>query len=356
MERRKTREVQVGSVTIGGGHPVVVQSMTNTKTEDAAATLAQIRDLQELGCEVIRCAVPTMEAAEALSVITKESPIPVIADIHFDYRLALAAIDAGVSALRLNPGNIGGRDRVEAVVKKAKERRIPIRIGVNAGSLPKDLLEAYGHPTAHAMAEAAWRHIRILEELDFHDIVISLKAHDVPFTVEAYRKMAAACDYPLHVGITEAGTYHMGIVKSAVGIGTLLAEGIGDTVRVSLTGDPRPEVVTAYEILKSLGLRTYGPTLVSCPTCGRTCVPLEKLALEVEKRLSGLRDPLTIAVMGCAVNGPGEAREADVGIAGGKGEGLLFRKGEILRRVPEDELVDQLFVEIHKIIEERKNS
>ena len=297
-----------------------------------------------------------MEAAEALSVITRKAPFPSlpisILIIAWPLPLLMPEFRPCVSIRAI----FGGRDRVEAVVKKAKERRIPIRIGVNAGSLPKDLLEAYGHPTAHAMAEAAWRHIRILEEMDFHDIVISLKAHDVPLTVEAYRKMAAACDYPLHVGITEAGTYHMGIVKSAVGIGTLLAEGIGDTVRVSLTGDPRPEVVTAYEILKSLGLRTYGPTLVSCPTCGRTCVPLEKLALEVEKRLSGLRDPLTIAVMGCAVNGPGEAREADVGIAGGKGEGLLFRKGEILRRVPEDELVDQLFVEIHKIIEERKNS
>ena len=270
--------------------------------------------------------------------------------------MALAAIDAGVSALRLNPGNIGGRDRVEAVVKKAKERRIPIRIGVNAGSLPKDLLEAYGHPTAHAMAEAAWRHIRILEEMDFHDIVISLKAHDVPLTVEAYRKDGGGLRLPPSCRHYGSGNLSYGHRQICRWHWYLLAEGIGDTVRVSLTGDPRPEVVTAYEILKSLGLRTYGPTLVSCPTCGRTCVPLEKLALEVEKRLSGLRDPLTIAVMGCAVNGPGEAREADVGIAGGKGEGLLFRKGEILRRVPEDELVDQLFVEIHKIIEERKNS
>ena len=356
IQRRKSKRIYVGNVPIGDGAPIAVQSMTNTRTTDVAATVNQIKALERVGADIVRVSVPTMDAAEAFKLIKQQVNVPLVADIHFDYRLALAAIDAGVSALRLNPGNIGGRDRVEAVVKKAKERRIPIRIGVNAGSLPKDLLEAYGHPTAHAMAEAAWRHIRILEEMDFHDIVISLKAHDVPLTVEAYRKMAAACDYPLHVGITEAGTYHMGIVKSAVGIGTLLAEGIGDTVRVSLTGDPRPEVVTAYEILKSLGLRTYGPTLVSCPTCGRTCVPLEKLALEVEKRLSGLRDPLTIAVMGCAVNGPGEAREADVGIAGGKGEGLLFRKGEILRRVPEDELVDQLFVEIHKIIEERKNS
>ena len=356
IERRETRTVYAGAVAIGGGHPVTVQSMLNVPAEDLAGNVAQAKRLEAAGCELIRVAVPDREAVKLVGALKEAVSAPIVADIHFDYRLALAAIDAGVSALRLNPGNIGGRDRVEAVVKKAKERRIPIRIGVNAGSLPKDLLEAYGHPTAHAMAEAAWRHIRILEEMDFHDIVISLKAHDVPLTVEAYRKMAAACDYPLHVGITEAGTYHMGIVKSAVGIGTLLAEGIGDTVRVSLTGDPRPEVVTAYEILKSLGLRTYGPTLVSCPTCGRTCVPLEKLALEVEKRLSGLRDPLTIAVMGCAVNGPGEAREADVGIAGGKGEGLLFRKGEILRRVPEDELVDQLFVEIHKIIEERKNS
>jgi (E)-4-hydroxy-3-methylbut-2-enyl-diphosphate synthase len=355
MERRKTRDVAIGDVVIGGRHPVAVQSMTNTKTENVAATVAQIHELADLGCELVRCAVPTMEAARALKEIREQSPIPVIADIHFDYQLALQAIESGVDALRLNPGNIGGADRVKAVVEAARPRHIPIRIGVNAGSLPKDLLERYGHPTAEAMVEAAWRHIHILEEMDYNNLVISLKAHDVPLTLEAYRLVAKQCDYPLHVGITEAGTYHMGILKSAVGIGTLLAEGIGDTIRVSLTGDPRPEVVTAYEILKSLGLRTYGPTLVSCPTCGRTSVGLEKMATEVEKRLASIKEPLTVAVMGCVVNGPGEAREADVGIAGGKGEGLLFRKGEILRRIPENELVDQLFAEIQNILDERKN-
>jgi (E)-4-hydroxy-3-methylbut-2-enyl-diphosphate synthase len=356
MERRKSREVCIGSVMIGGKHPIAVQSMTNTKTENAEATLSQIRQLADLGCEIIRCAVPTMEAAESLREICRLSPIPVVADIHFDYRLALKALESGVDALRLNPGNIGDPKCVAEVVKAAKARQIPIRIGVNAGSLPKDLLEKYGHPTAEAMVEAAWRHIHILEDLDYNNIVISLKAHDVPLTVEAYRLMAGECDYPLHVGITEAGTYHMGIVKSAVGIGSLLSEGIGDTIRVSLTGDPRPEVVTAYEILKAMNLRTYGPVLVSCPTCGRTCVALEKMATEVERRLADIKEPLTVAVMGCVVNGPGEAREADVGIAGGKGEGLLFRKGKILRRVPENQLVDQLFVEIQKIISERKNS
>ncbi len=355
MERRKTRDVAIGDVVIGGRHPVAVQSMTNTKTENVAATVAQIHELADLGCELVRCAVPTMEAARALKEIREQSPIPVIADIHFDYQLALQAIESGVDALRLNPGNIGGADRVKAVVEAARPRHIPIRIGVNAGSLPKDLLERYGHPTAEAMVEAAWRHNHILEEMDYNNLVISLKAHDVPLTLEAYRLVAKQCDYPLHVGITEAGTYHMGILKSAVGIGTLLAEGIGDTIRVSLTGDPRPEVVTAYEILKSLGLRTYGPTLVSCPTCGRTSVGLEKMATEVEKRLASIKEPLTVAVMGCVVNGPGEAREADVGIAGGKGEGLLFRKGEILRRIPENELVDQLFAEIQNILDERKN-
>ncbi len=356
MERRKTREIRVGDVRIGGDAPVAVQSMTNTRTQDAEATLAQIRELAAAGCDIIRCAVPDMDAALALKKITAESPIPVIADIHFDYRLALAAIENGVHGLRLNPGNIGGREKVEAVVEAARKRDIPIRIGVNAGSLPKDLLEKYGHPTAEAMVEAAWRHIRILEEMDYRNIKVSLKCHDVPLTLEAYRLLAGQCDYPLHVGITEAGTVNSGIIKSAVGIGTLLAEGIGDTIRVSLTGDPVNEVKTAYQILKALGLREYGPTLVSCPTCGRTSIDLEKLALAVEKRLAGITEPITVAVMGCVVNGPGEAREADVGIAGGKGEGLVFRKGEILKKVPEGELVDSLFQEIEKILDERKKN
>ena len=297
-----------------------------------------------------------MAAAEGLKTIVAESPIPVIADIHFDYKLALAAIEAGVDGLRLNPGNIGGNDRVAAVVEAAKKRNIPIRIGVNAGSLPKDLLEKYGHPTPEALVEAAWRHIRILEEMDYKNIKISLKAHDVPLTLAAYRLMASQCDYPLHVGITEAGTVNSGIIKSAVGIGTLLAEGIGDTIRVSLTGDPVREVKVGFEILKSLGLREYGPTLISCPTCGRTQINLEKLALEVEKRLAEISEPITVAVMGCVVNGPGEAREADVGIAGGINEGLIFRKGEVLKKVAEADIIDELFAEIDKILLERKVS
>ena len=356
MERRKTRQIQVGKVKIGGDALISVQSMTNTRTDDAAATLRQIGELAAAGCEIIRCAVPDMAAAEGLKRIVSESPVPVIADIHFDYKLALAAIDAGVDGLRLNPGNIGGNDRVAAVVDAAKKRNIPIRIGVNAGSLPKDLLEKYGHPTAEALVEAAWRHIHILEEMDYRNIKVSLKAHDVPLTVAAYRLLASQCDYPLHVGITEAGTINSGIIKSAVGIGTLLAEGIGDTIRVSLTGDPVREVKVAYDILKSLGLREYGPTLISCPTCGRTKINLEKLALEVERRLEKISEPITVAVMGCVVNGPGEAREADVGIAGGINEGLIFKKGVVLKKVPEACIIDELFAEIDKILLERKEN
>lgn len=356
MERRLTRQLEVGKVKVGGAAPIAVQSMTNTKTSDPVATLEQINRLAEAGCDIVRCAVPDMAAAEGLKTIVAESPIPVIADIHFDYKLALAAIEAGVDGLRLNPGNIGGNDRVAAVVEAAKKRNIPIRIGVNAGSLPKDLLEKYGHPTPEALVEAAWRHIHILEEMDYKNIKISLKAHDVPLTLAAYRLMASQCDYPLHVGITEAGTVNSGIIKSAVGIGTLLAEGIGDTIRVSLTGDPVREVKVGFEILKSLGLREYGPTLISCPTCGRTQINLEKLALEVEKRLAEISEPITVAVMGCVVNGPGEAREADVGIAGGINEGLIFRKGEVLKKVAEADIIDELFAEIDKILLERKVS
>ena len=356
MERRLTRQLEVGKVKVGGTAPIAVQSMTNTKTSDPVATLEQINRLAEAGCDIVRCAVPDMAAAEGLKTIVAESPIPVIADIHFDYKLALAAIEAGVDGLRLNPGNIGGNDRVAAVVEAAKKRNIPIRIGVNAGSLPKVLLEKYGHPTPEALVEAAWRHIRILEEMDYKNIKISLKAHDVPLTLAAYRLMASQCDYPLHVGITEAGTVNSGIIKSAVGIGTLLAEGIGDTIRVSLTGDPVREVKVGFEILKSLGLREYGPTLISCPTCGRTQINLEKLALEVEKRLAEISEPITVAVMGCVVNGPGEAREADVGIAGGINEGLIFRKGEVLKKVAEADIIDELFAEIDKILLERKVS
>lgn len=354
MQRRKTRVLSLGNVAIGGDNPIAVQSMTNTKTEDVASTVAQIADLTAAGCDIIRCAVPTMEAAQALAEIKQQITIPLIADIHFDYKLALAAIASGVDGLRLNPGNIGGTDKVAEVVAAAKEKLVPIRIGVNAGSLPKDLLAKYGHPTAEALVEAAWRHIHILEELDYPNLKISLKAHDVPLTLAAYRKMAQECDYPLHVGITESGTINSGIIKSAVGIGALLAEGIGDTIRVSLTGDPVKEVQVGYQILKALGLRKYGPTLISCPTCGRTSIDLEKVALTVEQHLANIKEPITVAVMGCVVNGPGEAREADVGIAGGRGEGLVFKKGEIIKKVTEEQLIPELFAEIDKIITERK--
>lgn len=356
MERRKTRRIRVGNVEIGGGAPIAVQSMTNTKTQDVQGTLAQIARLAAVGCDIVRCAVPDNQAALALKDICTASPIPVIADIHFDYRLALQSIASGVNGLRLNPGNIGGPEKVNAVVEAAKAKNIPIRIGVNAGSLPKDLLETYGHPTAEALVEAAWRHIRILEGMDYRNIKISLKCHDVPLTLAAYRLLAGQCDYPLHVGITEAGTIRSGIIKSAVGIGSLLAEGIGDTIRVSLTGDPVQEVKTGYEILKALGMRTYGPIFVSCPTCGRTSIDLEQVASRVENRLEGLKEPITVAVMGCIVNGPGEAREADVGIAGGKGEGLVFKKGQVIKKVPENQLVDELFKEIDKILDERKKA
>ena len=349
MERRKTRQIQLGNIKIGGGAPVAVQSMTNTHTDDATATLAQINRLAEAGCDIVRCAVPDMAAAEGLKEIVKKSPIPVIADIHFDYKLALAAVNAGVSGLRLNPGNIGGEDKVRAVVEAVKPLNIPIRIGVNAGSLPKDLLEKYGHPTPEALVEAAWRHIRILESMDYRNIKISLKAHDVPLTIAAYRLLASQCDYPLHVGITEAGTINSGIIKSAVGIGTLLAEGIGDTIRVSLTSDPIEEIKVAKEMLIALGLRKQGMQFVSCPTCGRTQINLIKIAEEVEKRLENCNKNIKVAVMGCVVNGPGEAREADIGIAGGNGVGLIVKKGEILRKVKEEDLVEELLKEIENL-------
>ena len=354
MYRRKSRQLKLGNMFIGGDAPISVQSMTNTKTENVEATVNQIKELTALGCDIIRCAVPDLRAALALSAIKAQIAIPLIADIHFDDKLALEAIAAGVDGLRLNPGNIGGKDEVLQVITKASERNIPIRIGVNAGSLPKDILLKYGHPTPEALVEAAWRHIKILEEHDYRNIKISLKAHDVPLTIAAYRLMAAQCEYPLHVGITEAGTVNSGIIKSAVGIGALLAEGIGDTIRVSLTGDPANEVRVAYQILKALGLREYGPTLISCPTCGRTQIKLEKLALEVEKRLENIKEPITVAVMGCVVNGPGEAREADIGIAGGISEGLIFKKGKIIKKVREEEIIESLFAEIDKILIERK--
>ena len=355
-KRRPTRQIHIGKVAIGGGAPISVQSMTNTKTTDTEATVAQIRALQAAGCDIVRLAVPDMEAAKNLGNILRQVTVPLVADIHFDYKLALEAIRQGIHALRLNPGNIGGEEKVKAVVEAAKEAGIPIRIGVNAGSLDKKILNKYGGVTPEALVESAMEHVRILEALDFHDMKISLKAHDVPLTIAAYRLMSQTVDYPLHLGITEAGTVNTGIIKSAVGIGALLAEGIGDTFRISLTGDPVVEVRVANEILKSLGLKEYGPTLVACPTCGRTSIDLPAIAAQVEEKLKDIEEPIEVAVMGCVVNGPGEARGADVGIAGGNGEGLIFRKGEIVRKVPEADLVNELFQEIDQILEERKHA
>lgn len=356
QKRRPTRQIHIGKVAIGGGAPISVQSMTNTKTTDTEATVAQIRALQAAGCDIVRLAVPDMEAARNLGNILRQVTVPLVADIHFDYKLALEAIRQGIHALRLNPGNIGGEEKVKAVVEAAKEAGIPIRIGVNAGSLDKKILKKYGGVTPEALVESAMEHVRILEALDFHDMKISLKAHDVPLTIAAYRLMSQTVDYPLHLGITEAGTVNTGIIKSAVGIGALLAEGIGDTFRISLTGDPVVEVRVANEILKSLGLKEYGPTLVACPTCGRTSIDLPAIAAQVEEKLRDIEEPIEVAVMGCVVNGPGEARGADVGIAGGNGEGLIFRKGEIVRKVPEADLVNELFQEIDQILEERKHA
>ncbi|ABO50486.1 4-hydroxy-3-methylbut-2-en-1-yl diphosphate synthase [Desulforamulus reducens MI-1] len=349
MNSKITRPIMVGKVQIGGGGPVVVQSMTNTDTRNALATIDQINELSAVGCEVIRVAVPDKTAAEALPTIKAGISIPLIADIHFDYRLALLAIEAGVDGLRINPGNIGGKEKVQEVVAAARERRVPIRIGVNAGSLERELLTKYGGVTPDAMVESALNHIRLLEELNYNEIKVSLKASNIPLMLEAYRKLSARVEYPMHVGVTEAGTVKSGTIKSAVGIGALLAEGIGDTIRVSLTGDPKYEVNVAWEILKALGLRRRGAELISCPTCGRTQINLIKLAEEVEQRIATVDKPIKIAVMGCAVNGPGEAREADIGIAGGKGVGLIFRKGEIIRQVPEDQLLEELLKEIENL-------
>jgi len=340
----------IGGVRVGGGSPVTVQSMTNTDTRDVKSTVAQINGLAGAGCEIVRVAVPDREAAQALKSIKGQINIPLIADIHFDYRLALMALDSGVDGLRINPGNIGGREKVQAVVESCRDRKVPIRIGVNAGSLEKELLEKYGGPTAGAMVESALGHIQILEQLDYREIKVSLKASDVPMMIDAYRLMAEKSDYPMHVGVTESGTLRSGTVKSAVGIGALLSMGIGDTIRVSLTDDPVHEVRLGYEILKTLGLRRRGVELISCPTCGRTQINIISIANRVEELLDKVDVPLKVAVMGCAVNGPGEARHADVGIAGGKGEGLVFRKGQVVRKVPEDRLVDELMMEISDLI------
>ena len=353
IQRKKTRQIHIGGVAIGGGAPISVQSMCNTKTTDTESTVAQINALQAAGCDIVRLAVPDMAAAENLGNIIKKVNVPMVADIHFDYRLALESIRQGISALRLNPGNIGSEERVKAVVTEAKANNIPIRIGVNAGSLDKKLLAKYGGVTAEALVESAMEHVRILEAQDFYDMKISLKAHDVPLTLEAYKLMSETVDYPLHLGITEAGTARTGMIKSAVGIGALLAQGIGDTFRISLTGDPVVEVKVANEILKSLGMKEYGPTLISCPTCGRTEIDLAGIATRVEERLANITEPISVAVMGCVVNGPGEARGADVGIAGGFGEGLVFRKGEIVRKVDESVLVEELFKEIDAILAEK---
>ncbi len=342
MNRNRTRRINVGGVAIGGGAQVSVQSMCNTSTADAKASLAQIGALYEAGCDIVRLAVPDMAAAAAMERIAAESPIPVVADIHFDYRLALACAKAGVHKIRINPGNIGGADRVRAVAEACGEKGIPIRIGVNSGSLEKELLRKYGSPTAEAMVESAERHIEMLTDWGFEDICLSLKASDVPLTVGAYRLAAERFPYPLHVGVTEAGTSYMGLVQSAVGIGTLLNEGIGDTIRVSLTADPVEEIKAGISILKAAGLRRGGVKIVSCPTCGRTQIDLISTAREVEERLSDLKKDITVAVMGCVVNGPGEAKEADFGLAGGKGEAVLFKKGEVVSKVAEKDMVSAL--------------
>ena len=354
VTRRTTRQISVGPVKIGGGAPIVVQSMTTCDTDKIDATVKEINALEQVGCELIRVTVNTPAAAEALPEIKRQISLPLIADIHFDYRLALKAMEAGVDCLRINPGNIGGRTRVERVVAMAKERRIPIRIGVNAGSLERELLEQYGYPTADAMVQSAMRHVRILEELDFHDIKVSLKASHVKMAVDANRLFAKQTDYPIHLGITEAGTATTGAIKSAVGLGMLLAEGIGDTIRVSLAADSTEEIKVAYEILKSLELRHRGINVIACPTCGRVEFDVIKVANELEQKLAHVREPITISVLGCVVNGIGEGKEADIGIAGGgKGVGLLFRHGEIVRKMPMDQAIPTLMEEIDRLVKER---
>ena len=337
-----SRQIHVGSVAIGGGAPVSIQSMTNTPTHDVEATLAQIRALAAAGCEIVRVAVPDERAALAVGALKAGSPVPLVADIHFDYRLALIAAEQGIDKIRINPGNIGSADRVEAVAKACMERHIPIRIGVNGGSLEKELLAKYGGPTPEALVESALGHVALLERYGFEDICISLKTSSVPTTMRAYQLMAEKYDFPLHLGVTEAGTPELGLIKGAAGIGGLLALGIGDTLRVTLTADPVDEIAAAKKILKAIGLRKDGPELIACPTCGRTKIDLIPMACQVEELLKGVDKPITVAVMGCVVNGPGEARHADVGIAGGQGEGVLFKHGEIVARVPEDRLVPEL--------------
>ena len=341
--------MNIGGVVIGGGAPVAIQSMCNTATEDVAATVAQILRLEQAGCQIIRVAVPTMEAAAAIGAIKKAIHIPLVADIHFDYRLALRCAAEGVDKIRINPGNIGSHERVRAVAETCREHHIPIRIDVNGGSLEKPLLAKYGGVTAQALVDSAMGHVRLLNDCGFDDICLSVKCSHVPTNMAAYSLLSRETDYPLHLGVTEAGTPEMGVLKSAIGIGGLLCQGVGDTIRVSLTADPVEEVIAAKKILQAAGIRKSGPDLISCPTCGRTKYDMIPIAREVERRLQGCTKPITVAVMGCAVNGPGEARSADVGIAGGDGEGLLFRKGEILYKVPQDKLVDALMAEIERL-------
>lgn len=344
-----TKQILVGGVPVGGGAPVSIQSMCSTKTDDVPATVDQIHRLEAAGCEIVRVAVPDMAAAKAIGAIRSRIHIPLVADIHFDYRLALECAAQGVDKIRINPGNIGGEDRVKAVADTCRRGRIPIRIGVNGGSLEKELLKRYGGATPEALAESALGHAALLEKFDFTDICISVKCSSVPVTMGAYRLLSERCPYPLHLGVTEAGTPAMGIIKSAMGIGGLLCLGIGDTLRVTLTADPVEEIAAAKRILLAAGCRQEGPNLIACPTCGRTNIDLIPMAQEVERRLAGCTKPITVAVMGCAVNGPGEAAAADVGIAGGRGEGLIFAKGEILRKVPQERLVDELMAEIDRL-------
>ena len=349
MEKKATKAVTVGDVQIGGDAPVSVQSMTNTDTRNIGETVDQIKRLEEAGCELIRVAIPDYEAATKVDKIKEEIDLPLIADIHFDHKLALEVLERGIDGLRINPGNIGGEKKVKAVATKALAKKVPIRVGVNGGSLEKELLEKYGHPTAEAMVESALKHIRLLEKYDFYDIIISLKASEVPMTLKAYQLMSQRVDYPLHVGITEAGTVKSGTIKSAVGIGSILAQGLGDTIRVSLTGDPVEEIGVAYDILKSLNLRDKGVKIISCPTCGRCEIDLVEIANKVEEEITEVDKSIEVAIMGCVVNGPGEAREADIGIAGGKDEGLIFKDGESIKKVSSDELVAELVEEIKKL-------
>jgi len=352
LARNWTRRVRIGDVPIGGGSPIPVQSMTNTRTSDVEATVAQIARLEEVGCDIVRVAVPDRAAADVLPEIVGRSGIPVVADIHFDYRLGLASVKAGCHALRINPGNIGSDERVVALVEACRERSIPIRIGVNAGSLEDDILERHGGPTAEGMVASADRHIALLEQLDFRDVIVSMKSSDIPMTVEANRLMASRCEYPLHLGITEAGTVTTGAVRSSVGLGLMLSEGYGDTIRVSLSGPPEEEVRVGREILRSLGLRHGGITVIACPTCGRTQIDVAGIAAELERRTASVRTAATVAVMGCVVNGPGEAREADLGVAGGRDESVLFAKGEVVGRLAGDDIAEALFERLMQFVED----